>query len=84
MVSHSMNALKRVCNRSIWIHKGRIVMDGKVDDVTEQYKTWSGLMSDGKKEKANAMLLDIANAYEPDIFTVTHTPPSHTGRHFSQ
>lgn len=83
MVSHDMNSLKRVCNRSIWIHKGRIMMDDDIDTVAKQYTTWSGLMSDGKKEKANTMLLDVANAYRPDNFTVVNTPPSHTGRHFA-
>jgi lipopolysaccharide transport system ATP-binding protein len=36
-VSHSMEAVKSLCTRAILFDQGRIVMDGKVDDVVARY-----------------------------------------------
>lgn len=38
VVSHSMETIMRMCNRCIWMDKGRIVMDGSPHDVTETYR----------------------------------------------
>lgn len=37
LVSHDLNLIKEVCNRVIWIEKGRLVADGKPKDVCDQY-----------------------------------------------
>jgi ABC-2 type transport system ATP-binding protein len=37
LVSHSEAALKRFCNRGIYLRDGRLVADGPIDDVLEQY-----------------------------------------------
>ena len=37
IVSHSMNQVKQFCDRAVWLYKGEIRMDGKVDDVLEEY-----------------------------------------------
>jgi lipopolysaccharide transport system ATP-binding protein len=36
-VSHSMGAVKGLCSRAIWIDKGKLMADGDVDDVVQQY-----------------------------------------------
>lgn len=36
-VSHDINSIKRFCNRTIWINNGRLIMDGKTDEVTDNY-----------------------------------------------
>ena len=38
MVSHSLTQIKELCNRVIWIEKGKIKMDGNPLDVCEQYE----------------------------------------------
>lgn len=38
MVSHSLKQIKELCNRVIWIEKGKIKMDGNPLDVCEQYE----------------------------------------------
>jgi lipopolysaccharide transport system ATP-binding protein len=42
-VSHDLAAVRRLCNRVIWINDGRIVRDGRTDDVVSAYEeaTWS-------------------------------------------
>ena len=37
IVSHSIEPLKKLCNRGIWINNGEVRMDGKFADVTEAY-----------------------------------------------
>ena len=37
IVSHSLNSLKNLCTRGIWIKDGKINMDGKFNEVKEKY-----------------------------------------------
>lgn len=41
VVSHSLNSIKAMCNRVIWLDKGVVRMDGPVDEVTEQYRAFT-------------------------------------------
>lgn len=38
MVSHSIGQIRELCNRVIWIEHGRIVMEGKTDEVCDAYE----------------------------------------------
>lgn len=37
IVSHSLDSVKKICNRAIWINKGKIALDGKCSDVIAKY-----------------------------------------------
>ena len=37
IVSHSLDAIKQLCNRAIWIYEGKLRMDGSTDKVVEEY-----------------------------------------------
>ncbi len=37
IVSHSLDSVKRFCDRAVWINNGEIAMDGKIDNVIEEY-----------------------------------------------
>ena len=37
IVSHSLDALKKLCTRAIWIHDGHIREDGNVTKVIDHY-----------------------------------------------
>lgn len=37
IVTHSLDAVKKLCNRAVWIRNGIIEMDGKPNDVIEKY-----------------------------------------------
>lgn len=39
IVSHSIDQIERLCNRVIWLEKGRIRADGDTKTVCEQYKS---------------------------------------------
>ncbi|MCF0125743.1 MAG: ABC transporter ATP-binding protein [Clostridia bacterium] len=36
-VTHNMNAVKQLCDRSIWLHEGKIEMDGNTEEVVNAY-----------------------------------------------
>jgi len=38
IVSHSMQSIRELCNRCLWLDKGRLVMDGEPDAVTHAYQ----------------------------------------------
>ena len=37
IVSHSMESIKNLCDRAIWIYEGEVREDGKVNDVVKKY-----------------------------------------------
>jgi ABC-2 type transport system ATP-binding protein len=41
LVSHALAQVRDNCRRAIWIHDGRIVVDGDSGTVTEAYHNWS-------------------------------------------
>ena len=36
-VTHSMESVKELCTRAVWLHQGVIKMDGKSEDVVKEY-----------------------------------------------
>lgn len=52
LVSHSMAAVVDMCNRCIWLEKGRIVMDGQPKEVTEAYLEHVRKLDEIRLEKA--------------------------------
>lgn len=37
IVSHSLGSVKQLCDRAIWIHEGKVRLDGKTDEVIKEY-----------------------------------------------
>lgn len=37
IVSHGLEPIKKLCDRGIWINEGKIRMDGKINEVIEEY-----------------------------------------------
>ena len=47
LVSHSINQVRKICDKCIWIDNGKIVMEGEVNEVCDAYVA----NADGKKKK---------------------------------
>lgn len=41
VVSHSDGVIRSTCSRTIWLHKGEMIMDGLTDEVLEAYQEFS-------------------------------------------
>lgn len=37
IVSHNMNHIKAMCNKAIWLNKGKVVMQGSMNEVCDEY-----------------------------------------------
>lgn len=37
IVSHSLETIRQICTRGIWIKEGIVEMDGKIDEVVDKY-----------------------------------------------
>ncbi|MDE5586894.1 MAG: ABC transporter ATP-binding protein, partial [Bacilli bacterium] len=37
IVSHSLNSIKKLCDRAIWIYEGKVKMDGQTSKVIDEY-----------------------------------------------
>ncbi len=37
IVSHALDSIKVLCDRAVWIYNGEVKMDGKVEEVVEEY-----------------------------------------------
>ncbi len=51
IVSHSLGQIEQICDRSIWIHEGRIREEGKPRDVHPQYLDFMGQQRQAIAEK---------------------------------
>jgi ABC-type polysaccharide/polyol phosphate transport system ATPase subunit len=38
LVSHELEQLRELCVRAVWLDRGRLIMDGPIDDVLEEYR----------------------------------------------
>lgn len=54
IVSHSMGQLEQICDRSIWLEKGKIVMDGLPREVHPAYLDYMGKKRQQQLEKQKA------------------------------
>jgi ABC-type polysaccharide/polyol phosphate transport system ATPase subunit len=48
MVSHNMDAVRKFCDRALWIDQGRILADGRPEEVIPQYMEMVNTMADAK------------------------------------
>ena len=37
IVSHSLGTIEKLCDRGIWIHNGKVMMDGNISDIIKEY-----------------------------------------------
>ncbi|APW59772.1 Teichoic acids export ATP-binding protein TagH [Paludisphaera borealis] len=40
LVSHEMASLRELCDRGLWMRQGRLVADGPINEVVDQYLEW--------------------------------------------
>lgn len=52
IVSHSMGQIEQICDRSIWIHEGKIKGEGKPRDIDMEYLNFMGEKRENAAEKS--------------------------------
>ncbi|HEX6635066.1 MAG TPA: ABC transporter ATP-binding protein [Usitatibacter sp.] len=69
LCSHSMYHIQTLCTRAVWIHQGRVRMDGASFDVTREYMTYQeekGAAAPGAKRAASAEVARVLEAWTED------------------
>ncbi len=59
MVAHDVGIVRRFCNRVIWLRRGTLIADGRVEDVLPRYEAVARreiLTSDREEEEEDKVL----------------------------
>lgn len=78
-VSHASNTVVEVCDRAIWLDRGRILMDGGPKDVVAQYQRFAHAPDD-KREQIRRWLVDGEGdgSFAPPLRVGSATPDRHS------
>src|SRR5699024_4728856 len=52
LVSHSLNTIKSMCSRVLWVHEGKLVLDGGADEVCAEKQRFPDSRAPQKKHPA--------------------------------
>lgn len=86
LVSHAAQTVEEMCTRAIWLHQGRVVMDGDAYETAQKYRWWSWNLAKGKAEVARRLLHEAMNEDRRSTVRIvdaqpqTRTPPRHSRR----
>lgn len=71
LVSHSVKQLTEVCSRGLWLHDGRLIADGEIDEIAKWYRRWASLKGQDDNDKADELIQGIRLDYEPPNIVFT-------------
>ncbi|WP_295016615.1 ABC transporter ATP-binding protein [uncultured Micrococcus sp.] len=58
LVSHSLDTIRQMCSRVLWLERGVLSFDGSPDEVTQTYSRYTKLRAAGEDEEADHLLQD--------------------------
>ncbi|MFV0407361.1 MAG: ABC transporter ATP-binding protein, partial [Propioniciclava sp.] len=65
LVSHAAQTIEETCTRAIWLHRGRLVLNGPAAEVARRYRVYAWALAKGRegeaKEKLRAAFADGAD-----------------------
>lgn len=64
LVSHSVDQIEMLCDRSIWIHDGKIKADGRAKEVDQEYLR---CMGEQRRERVNKDLSDTTESVIEEV-----------------
>lgn len=69
LVSHDIGTIEKLCDRAVWIHKGEVIEDGPMEDISPLYHEWARLLGKDNKAPAYDFLEGVKLNYSrPAIF----------------
>ena len=74
LVSHSLDTIKSMTERVIWLDKGDLIMDGEPKEVVKAYMAFTKHLSKGNNISAQKMRSEAMEAL-PNILIVTQPSP---------
>lgn len=64
LVSHSLNTIRSMTERVVWLDKGDLIMDGSPKDVTKKYTEFTKLLTKGHHASAQSLRLEMCSMLE--------------------
>ena len=61
LVSHAAQVIEETCTRALWMHQGRMVLDGPAVDTALRYRKWTRAVAKGEHETAARLLSEALN-----------------------
>lgn len=74
LVSHAAKTVEETCTRAIWLHQGRVVIDGGAYDVAQKYRWYAWNLAKGKPDKAAGLLADARAEGADTLIRFSRTP----------
>lgn len=69
LVSHDIRTIEKLCDRAVWIHKGEVIEDGPMEEISPLYHEWARLLGKENKDPAFDFLESVKKNYSrPAIF----------------
>ncbi|WPF81713.1 ABC transporter ATP-binding protein [Sanguibacter sp. 4.1] len=56
LVSHAAQTIEETCTRAIWLHRGRVVLEGEATEVAQTYRLWAWRTAHGDQAGADRIL----------------------------
>ncbi|WP_227423296.1 ABC transporter ATP-binding protein [Pengzhenrongella sicca] len=82
LVSHAAKTVEEECTRALWLHRGRLVIDGPAFDVAQKYRWWAWSLAHGETDKAAGLLEDaFRSGFDTEIRSPEPPPPHVSPRH---
>ncbi len=69
LVSHALDQIARFCDRTIWIDRGRIVMEGRTVEVVKAYDRFTRSLEDARLRAKNEKLRRGYDSFDRDSYT---------------
>lgn len=73
LVSHDIRTIEKLCDRAVWIHKGEVVEDGPMEDISPLYHEWARLLGKENKTPAYDFLEGVKMNYTRPAIFLTNT-----------
>ena len=75
-VSHSMEAVRSMCTRAVWLEKGEVIADGPIESIGLLYRKWMARTARKNTEAAESLTRRVKRIYRPPA--IDFDPMMHT------
>ena len=85
LVSHAAQTIEEECTRAVWLHRGKLIIEGEAEEVARRYRWFAWNLAKGETDTAKGLLKEaILDGTQSPLAIVAPpartTPPRHARR----